>query len=195
MTAPRAESCVECGAELVLFQPTCRRCETAHEWEYRAPCHDCGEQVAYDGACPHCGSELSIWRALEADVLGRDEQLTVWKASVPRPLTAGYRVHLGSVQGQWVDYRRSLGEGGEMHIRSYHNRYELHHDDVSALDSPGRHLLRHGLPAAIASGTELGARAGKTVARSGTLLRRALQSPYAWLGTNRDDEDSGKNIG
>lgn len=188
MTA-QAEACRTCGAELVLFQPTCPRCETAHEWEFQAPCHDCGEQVAYECACPHCEAELPVWCALEADVLGRDEP----KKRVPRPLTAGYRVHLGTVHGQWVNYRRSLGES-EMHVRSYPRRYELHHDEVSALDSPGRHLLRHGLPAVVASGAELGTKAGKGVARSGRLVRQALRSPYAWLRTDRSDKGSGRNI-
>lgn len=188
MTAPRAETCVDCGEELALFQPVCQGCATAHEWEYRAPCHDCGEQVGYEGTCPHCGTELVVWRALEADVLGHEKPLTVWKESVPRPIAAGYRVHLGSAHGQWVDYRRSLGEDGEMHVRSYPRRYELHHDAVSALDSPGRHLLRHGLPAAVAAGTELGVRAGRAAAKSERLARRALRSPYSWLSGDRESE-------
>ncbi len=189
MTEPRAETCVDCGEELALFQPVCKACGTAHEWEYRAPCHNCGEQVTYDGDCPHCGTELLIWRALEADALGTDEPISVWKESVPRPTAAGYRVHLGSIHGQWVDYRRSMDEDGDMHIRSYHNRYELHHDEVSAVDSPGRHLLRHGLPAAFESGSELTVRTGRALAESGRLLRRTVRSPYAWLSRNNEPKE------
>jgi hypothetical protein len=159
-TAPsRAESCVECGESLTLFQPVCEECETVHDWAYRAPCHDCGETVSYrDGNCPNCRASLSIWRALEADALGRAAPITVWKAAVPRPTAAGYRVHLGSIHGQWADYRRSLGDSGDFHVRSFPKRYELHHDEVSAIGAPGRHLLRHGLPAATASGIGLTAR-------------------------------------
>ena len=189
MTEPGAETCVTCGEELALFQPVCRACETAHEWDYRAPCHSCGEQVAYDDDCSHCGTELDVWRALEADVLGSEEPISIWKESVPRPTAAGYRVHLGSVHGQWVDYRRSLGEDGDMHIRSYHNRYELHHDEVSAVDSPGRHVLRHGLPVATASSIGLAKRVGKTVRRPIRLATKTVASPYAWLSKRRERDE------
>ena len=188
-TSSRAESCVECGAPLALFQPVCERCETSLEWTYRVPCHDCGDVVDYtDEDCPHCGARLSVWRALEADALGREEPLLIWKEAVPRPTEAGYLIHFGSVHGQWADYRRSFGEDGDLHIRSYPKRYELHHDDVSAVDTPGRHLLRHGLPAATASGIDLVTRVGETISASGRLVRKTVPSPYTWLSKKRDSE-------
>jgi hypothetical protein len=181
----RPSSCVDCGEELALFQPVCTACETAHEWHYHAPCHDCGERVDYtDEDCRACGAALSVWPALEADVLDREELMLIWKEAVPRPTEAGYRIHLGSIHGQWADYRRSLGEG-DMHIRSYPKRYELHYDDVSAVETPGRHLLRHGGPAAAASGIDLALRVGKTVADSGRVLTGTVRSPRTWL--SRDD--------
>jgi hypothetical protein len=191
--APRSNSCAECGEALALFQPVCEECETAHEWTYRAACHDCGEQVSYtDEECPECGAPLSIWRALEADVLSRDEPIAIWKDRVPRPTDAGYRIHFGSIHGQWADYRRSLGDG-DLHIRSYPRRYELHYDDVSAVESPGRHLLRHGAPAATASGVDLALRIGRAVAESGRFLAGPIRSPETWLSRQHDSEDGSAN--
>lgn len=187
----RAKSCVECGRPLALFQPVCEDCGTTHKWTYQAPCHDCGEVVSYtDGDCPHCGATLLIWRALEADALAGEEQLTIWKEAVPRPTEAGYRIHFGSIHGQWADYRRSLGEDGDLHIRSYSKRYELHHDDVSAVDAPGRHLLRHGPPAATASGIDLAKRVGRTVGESARLATWTVYSPYVWLADRQRPKDT-----
>ncbi|MXR50676.1 hypothetical protein GRX03_03510 [Halovenus sp. WSH3] len=186
MTAS-ARTCVNCGESLAVFQPVCEHCETSHEWTYRGPCHDCQAVVSYtEDACPECGTALSVWRLLEAEALDRDEHITVWKDAVPRPTEAGYQVHVGSFQGQWMDYRRSLGEG-DIHVRSYPKRYELHHDDVSALTDPARHLLRHGPTAAAASGIGLAARFGKAVAESGRLL--GATGPYRWLSADRDETE------
>lgn len=177
----QSKSCAECGQPLALFQPVCEDCETRHEWTYRAPCHDCGEVVSgTDEDCPRCGATLSVWRALEADALGHEEPIAIWKDAVPRPTKAGYRLHFGSIHGQWADYRRSLGESGDLHIRSYPKRYELHHDDVSALDAPGRHLLRHGLPAATASSIGLTAQVGKSVAKSARLASETVRLTSLW---------------
>lgn len=188
-TPPRTHECTACGDSLLLFQPTCRRCDTAHTWQYRAACHDCGELTEYtDEACAHCGAQLSIWRALEADALAQEETLELWKDAVPRPIEAGYRLHLGSIRGQWADYRRSLPDGGEFHVLAYAKRYELHHDEVGALDSPGRHLLRHGGPAAVATGIDTVRRTARAARQTTRLAGRILGIPATLFGRSEDEE-------
>lgn len=173
--ATSPQECVECGEPLSLFQPACEDCGTAHEWSYRAPCHDCGGPAEYtEKRCPHCGTELTVWRAMEADVVARETALEIWKDAVPRPTQAGYQFHLGSIHGQWADYRRPVS-GGDFHVRVYADHYELHRDDVSAIDAPARHLLRHGAPAATASGIDIARRVGGIAA---DVSRLAVRTPF-----------------
>lgn len=180
--AKRQHEWANCGAALVLFQPTCQACDTEQAWQYAGPCRSCGETADYlAGECESCGTDLSIWRALEAQVFVEDEPALVWREAVPRPTEAGYRRHLGSVHGQWADYRRTVEDGGDFHIRRYLRYYELHYDDVSAVDSPTRHLLRHGPAAAVGSGFALTRQLTGAVAESGRLAGRTALRPYGWL--------------
>lgn len=140
---PRAPyDCPDCGRGVHFFQPSCPSCESTLEWDI--PCPECGNpRTSLDGPCPECGATVAPWRVLEAHVLADGEPVTVSKAAVPRPPTAGYSRHLGSVRGQWADFRRLLDEGREFHVREYTNHYELHLDEVGALDSPGMHAVRY----------------------------------------------------
>ena len=179
--------CRECDAELLLFQPACRECETKHRWKFRAACHACGELTDYtDERCTHCGSELSIWRALEAEARATTGPIAVWKDAVPSPLEAGYRIHLGSIRGQWADYRRAVDDGGDFHVRSYARYYKLHHDHVSAVRAPGRHVLAHGPSAVAASTVDVTSQVGGTVIRAGKFANTLLREPFRWLSVDDD---------
>jgi hypothetical protein len=191
MPAAQQHECVACGAALALFQPTCPSCDTKQVWRYNGPCPDCGDKADYlAGDCENCGTSLSIWRALEAKVSVDEEPLLLWRAAVPRPTEQGYRRHLGSIYGQWADYRRTVDDGGDFHIRRFLRYYELHYDDVSAVDSPTRHLLRHGPSAAVGSGLALTRQVTGAVAQSGRLAGRTALAPYDWLRSVGEQADA-----
>jgi len=175
---------------LYFLQPTCRECDNHHDWTYELPCHNCGKRVDYtDEKCPHCEETLPIWRALEVEALTTEEVISVWKKSVHSPLKDGYRVHLGSIHGQWADYRRATPEGGDFHIRAYPRHYELHYDKISAVDAPARHILHHGPSAAATSSIDIAKRVGETVARTGEMMNSAVRQPYSWI-TATDEQAS-----
>ena len=158
-----------------LLQRACERCDTAHEWSCRAECLECGRETAYlDGACD-CGVTHSPWRV--AEHAAREGPVTVDKSAVERPTRAGYRRHLGTARGQWADYRRVLDDGGEFHVRTYLECYELHVDAVSAIDDPTRHTLRYGPRAAVTTGADVVHGAADTARRAGGLLRSAIGVP------------------
>jgi len=183
--------CVDCNEPLALFEPTCSVCSTDQIWTYCGPCESCGETADYlTDACGNCGAALPIWRALEAAVYTNDDPLLIWREAVPRPSEERYRRHIGSVHGQWADYRRATDDGGDFHVRRYRRYYELHYDDVSAVDSPTRHLLRHGPAAAISSGIAITRGVTGAVAESGRLAGRTAMGPYNWLPVgNRADAE------
>ncbi|MFT4944180.1 MAG: hypothetical protein ACI9K3_000109 [Halovenus sp.] len=163
--------CRECGAGLHLLQQVCEECGTAHEWSCRAVC-SCGRETEYlDGPCA-CGVSHSPWRVAEfaAHEAGA---VTVAKNAVERPTEAGYRRHVGTIRGQWADYRR-VSTDGEFHIRVYLDHYELHVDAVSALGAPTQHTLRYGPRAAVQSGVTLAHGVGGAVERVGGLLSSAV---------------------
>jgi hypothetical protein len=162
-------ACRECGAAMYLLQRTCGECGTNHEWSCVAPCRACARRTDYlDGPC-ECGVTHDPWRV--AELAARDGgPVTVAKDAVDRPTGAGYRRHVGTIRGQWADYRRVLDDGGEFHVRVYLDHYELHVDAVSALDEPTRHTLRYGPRAAVATGVDL-------LRGVGGLLRSAARLP------------------
>lgn len=186
--------CRKCDAELWLLQPACRQCETEHRWTFRAACHECRELTDYtENRCTNCGSELAIWRALEAEARATTGPVAVWKDAVPSPLEAGYRIHLGSIRGQWADYRRAVDDGGDFHVRSYARHYKLHHDDVSAVRAPGRHVLAHGPSAATASTVDLATQVAETTIRTGKFANTLFRQPFRWLaGDNDHASESGR---
>lgn len=169
--------CKHCDTELLRLQPTCDSCEKSQEWEQRAACHGCDKIVDYtQEECQHCGTSLPLWRALEAAIFETDSTLTLSKDGLEHPTKAGYRVHLGSVHGQWADYRRPVHEGGDFHVLVFADRYELHYDEVSAVETPGKHLLRHGLPAVTGMGVDLAKQIATATAASGAVARDALET-------------------
>jgi len=116
--------------------------------------------------------------------------LLLWREAVPHPGGEGYRRHLGSIYGQWADYRRAVDGGGDFHVRRFRRYDELHYDDVSAVDSPTRHLLRHGPAAAVGSSLELTRQVTGAVAESGRLAGRTALRPYGWLRSVREQGDA-----
>lgn len=188
-------ACKRCKEPMYLLQPVCENCSEQYVWQYETVCHSCGETVDYTAQrCPACGAELPIWRALELAVLTTDGEVAVWKESVPRPTDAGYRYHFGSVHGQWADYRRPV-ESGEFHVRSYRNRYELHFDDVSAVEEPAKHLIRHGPTAATGTGFDLLTRLTGTVVDSGEFATRMIQTPVAAQSALKKQDGKEQNGG
>jgi len=179
MSGPPRYECERCGEGMYLLEPECANCGERYAWAYEAPCQSCGEVVDYTaGECPACGAELSLWRALELAVLATDGPVAVWKDHLPRPTDAGYRPHVGSVHGQWADYRRPVDDG-EFHVRSYADRYELHADDISAVTRPAAHLLRHGPTAVTGTGFDIATGLTGALVRSSVLAAQLL-SPAAW---------------
>lgn len=191
--SPPRYNCKRCSKGLYLLQPVCKRCDVRYEWSYEAPCYGCGTTVDYTAQrCPDCGTELSIWLALELDVLGNDRTVAVWKESVPRPTEVGYRYHVGSVHGQWADYRRPIDDG-EFHVRSFADRYELHCDDVSAIERPASHLLRHGPTTVTGTGFDLLTRLTGTVVDSSEFATRMLRTPVAAHSALKKQEKKEEN--
>lgn len=180
-----ARTCDECGASLHLLQPTCDECGDDYEWSFVAPCLDCGRETEYlHGDC-ECGKTHSPWRVAER--IAREEgSVTIAKDPVERPSRAGYSRHLGTIRGQWADYRREADDGTEFHVRTFLDHYELHVDDVSALEEPTMHTLRYGPAAAVTTGTDA-VRATVSAAESfGSYVKSALRVPGAFI-PDRDE--------
>jgi len=164
--------CGGCGALIYLLQPACEECGTAHDWSCIAECRDCGRETDYlDGPCA-CGTAHSAWRAVEL-ATRTEGPVTVAKDGIERPSEAGYRRHVGTVRGQWADYRRLL-DSGEFHVRTYLDRYELHVDEVSAIDKPTKHTLRYGPRAAVTTSVDLVRGVAGTTRRVGGFLRSSV---------------------
>jgi len=183
---PVKRTCAACDAPLHLLQETCRECGAAHDWSHRAACTACGRETDYlDGPCV-CGETHSPWRVVEAAALA-DGPVTVTKR-IERPTAAGYRRHLGSIRGQWADYRRVLDDGGEFHVRVFLDYYELHVDAVSALADPAQHTLRYGPAAAVTTGTTVIGGLTSVARRAGGFAESVVHTPVALL-TDSGSED------
>ena len=169
---PQGRECGECGAPMHLLQSACEECGATHDWSCLAECRDCGRETDYlDGPCA-CGTAHSPWRAVE--LAARTEgPVTVAKEPIERPTEAGYQRHVGTVRGQWADYRRGL-DGGEFHVRTYLDHYELHVDEVSAIDEPTKHTLRYGPQAAVTTTVDLLRGVAGTTRRVGGFLRSSV---------------------
>ncbi|ERH10364.1 MAG: hypothetical protein J07HX64_02137 [halophilic archaeon J07HX64] len=152
-----------------LLQPVCKECGTAHDWSCIVECRDCGRGTdVLDGPCA-CGVTHPSWRAIER-AARTEGPVTVAKDAVERPSEVGYRRHVGTVRGQWADYRRVLDSGGEFHVRTYLHHYELHVDEVSAIDEPTKHTLRYGPRAAVTTTVDLVRSVAGTTRQVGGLL-------------------------
>jgi hypothetical protein len=167
-----SDRCTACGAPLHLLTPECPECGTDQTWELRGECPECGRGRDFLEPC-RCGAPATPWRALERVALA-DGTVSVAKDAVSRPTRAGYGRHLGTVKGQWADYRRD-GDAGEFHVVVFLDHYELHVDDVGALESPTGHAIRYA-PTAIASTARDAARG--TVGRAA----RGVGSGARWTG-------------
>jgi hypothetical protein len=195
MSGPPRYECNRCGEGMYLLEPECGNCGERYAWTYEAPCQSCGETVDYTaGECPACGAALSLWRALELAVLATDGPVAVWKEAVARPTEAGYRPHVGSVHGQWADYRRPVDDG-EFHVRSYADRYELHADDVSAVNRPATHLLRYGPTAVTGTGFEIATGLTGALVRSSELATRLLSPATGRTPLGEMSESESRNPG
>jgi len=89
-------------------------------------------------------------------------------------MKAGYYRHIGSVKGQWADYRRPLKGGGEIHVRSFGDHYEVHLDNVGALDSPGKHAVWYAPRVAADGGIQVIETVGKALSYSSQVVNRLL---------------------
>lgn len=168
-----------------LLRPACEECGAAHEWACVAPCRECGRETDYlDGPCV-CGATYSPWRVAER-AARTEGPVTVAKDAVERPTAAGYQRHVGTVRGQWADYRRVLDDGGEFHVRTYLEYYELHVDAVSAIDDPTRHTLRYGPRAAVTTGMDVARGVTGAARRAGGLVRSALRVPASFVSDSRE---------
>jgi hypothetical protein len=182
---PQGRACEECGAPMHLLQSACEECGTGHRWTCVAECRECGRETDYlDGPCT-CGATYSPWRV--AELAARTEgTVTVAKDAVERPTGAGYQRHVGTVRGQWADYRRVLDDGGEFHVRTYLDHYQLHVDAVSALDDPTKHSIRYGPRAAVLTSADIVRGVAGAARRAGGLVRSALQLPGSLASDSRE---------
>lgn len=170
-------SCGDCGEAVELFRPACENCEATFEWDVRVACPHCEADTEIRAtSCHACGEDISPWRAIERDVSATDSPASVWKDAVPRPSRDGYRRHLGSLKGQWADYRRMLDDGTEFHVLEFSDHYEIHRDEVSAIDAPAMHLVRYTprIMMATAGGLTLGLL--DTMIYSGRIMTDAMQA-------------------
>lgn len=185
---PRA-ACRECGEPLEVFRPTCENCGAEFDWTALVECEECGSHVeASTDTCPECGADVSIWRAIERDIAETGSPAAIWKDAVPRPSRDGYSRHLGSLKGQWADYRRVTEDGTEFHVLEFTDHYEIHRDEVSAMDHPGMHLVRYTprIVVATAGGVTLGML--DTVVYSSKLVTDAMQASLSLFPERDEDE-------
>lgn len=174
-TPPR--ECDVCESALHLFQPACEECETPYEWSISGPCSECGREREYLEPCS-CGASPSPWRGAESVAL-KEGTVTIDKDAVERPIAAGYHRHLGTIRGQWADYRRATDDG-EFHVLVYLDHYELHVDEVGALDEPAKHGLRYGPKAAITTTTDIVRGLRNAAGRLGGWTRETVPTPSAF---------------
>lgn len=172
MTAePEPDACPHCDQRLYYFQQSCPSCERSVEWDIR--CVQCGTPVVEGGEnCPGCGMAHPRWRVIEQLLITNGEPLRVAKDALDRPMRAGYSRHLGSVKGQWADYRRQLENGAEAHVRTYGDHYEIHLDTVGALDSPGKHAVWYTPRVVADGGIQVIETVTKALSYSGRLVSR-----------------------
>lgn len=174
MTADKSKrNCPRCDERLYYLQPSCPSCESSVRWNIR--CVRCGDWLEDGGdACSSCGLEQPGWRAIEHALSTTGETIRVAKDALDRPMKAGYYRHVGSVKGQWADYRRPLKGGGEIHVRSYGDHYEVHLDSVGALDSPGKHAVWYAPRVAADGGIQVIETVTKALSYSNRVVNRVL---------------------
>jgi len=142
-------------------------------WESR--CVRCGATVKDPREhCPNCDLPQPGWRAIEHALSTTGETIRVAKDALDRPMKAGYYRHIGSVKGQWADYRRPLKGGGEIHVRSFGDHYEVHLDSVGALDSPGKHAVWYAPRVAADGGIQVIETVTKALSYSNQVVNRIL---------------------
>jgi hypothetical protein len=85
---------------------------------------------------------MSFWPYVESQVLSNPchQDIVYNKHYLPNPLQNGYRVTLGELQGQNIDYEKTLSDGKRIHVRDYGNQYHIHWDKFSPLVNPIDHL-------------------------------------------------------
>ena len=180
-------ACLSCSEPLHFLQEVCQACEEEHGWEFFGDCVDCGAVIDYLAGECGCGTTYSPWRVIEQELLYHDRPITVWKEGIPRPLSAGYRRHLGAVAGQWADYRRPLEDDTEFHVRVFGDHYEIHLDEVSAVGDPVLHAVRYGPRSLVITTTGVIEGVQRTLDRSTELLNRTLSAPLLLLSDQDED--------
>lgn len=139
--------CQRCKERMYLLQNSCDECGQKYRWSIFSRCGDCGSEVdiAEESKCHSCHKELETWRFLES-IVDNEGKVRVNKDSVHSPISSGYVLHFGFPRMQILDYRRISGTGGDYHVVSYPDYYQLHQDRTSALLCPISHLLLDGFP-------------------------------------------------
>ena len=139
-----SDVCDSCQEVTLPLQPSCPACAASMDWELVCPCPGCGESVDHlEGYCSACDEPLGPWTAIRQAVRASETDIVVAKNGLPSPPAAGFRPHIGSLKGQRRDYRHPLEDGSDVHVREYDDRYEVHHDEVSAVEHPVGHLFTH----------------------------------------------------
>lgn len=108
-------------------------------------CESCGRKISVEAKVCTCGTGFDpVRRVSEAALerLGHKEDAELPKSLFEDPTDAGYRPsRLGKRKGQSRDYRMSAsmlrgddeeGDGRELHLREYEDRFTLHWDAYSA---------------------------------------------------------------
>lgn len=140
--------CQECKERMYLLQKNCHECGQKYKWSILSKCEDCDSdlKITEERKCHSCQRELETWRFLESIVDNNEGALRVSKDSVQSPISSGYILHFGYPRMQILDYRRISSSGGDYHVVSYPDYYQLHRDKASAILSPISHLFVDGFP-------------------------------------------------
>jgi hypothetical protein len=174
--------CPSCDESIYFLTETCPHCGEAPDWHYVAPCEECGTEIDYlDGECDECSTRYTEWEVIEKELLATGQAIAVPKSAVPRPSTAGYTRHLGTIKGQWADYRRKFTNGNEFHVQVFRDHYEIHLDDVSAIDDPALHMIRYGPRVVEITGTGMYRSMKHGLKRSSKILGDSLRAPFILL--------------
>lgn len=178
------DTCGECQEAVQTLLPSCRSCGIVLEWPLELPCPECETVVEYRaGDCPCCETSLGAWRAIRQLALEAEEDLVIAKDGIDHPTGAGFRTHIGSFKGQRRDYRYPLGDGSDIHVREFGDRYAVHHDAVSAVDHPVGHVVAHA-PHYLVGAAGMAAMALARSQRSRSALETAVGPLRAQVGRN-----------
>lgn len=140
---PVSLPCTYCGSKVPLLEETCPECNRSLTWSYIVPCIECKHDVSHQyERCQNCGSLLTEWGIVFDYVHQFDFHIDVKVSkNISHPELAGFEKGGGLPYGQLADYRMTLSDNTEIHIKEY-SEYYLVHRDKCTVNAPLGHLLQ-----------------------------------------------------